>query len=91
MLVTLRIPKKNRTTAQSKRLLCQVIDQSTPGRYQLQSEYGVLRNTFSTGEPDSTSDTLSFTPKVVDPSKQVTLNFASRQERMNVGPGSEKV
>lgn len=79
--VTLRIPKKNRNAAQSKRLLCQILGESTTGRYQLQMEYGILRNTYPTSELDAPAQTVVFTPKVREMQKKVTLNFASQQAR----------
>ena len=81
MLVTLRIPKKNRTAGQNKRLLCHVLSQTTPGRYQLQSEHGVLSKTYPTGELDRTADTLEFSHKVPNPGQRITLNSASRLDR----------
>lgn len=90
-LVTLRIPKKNRAAGQNKRLLCRVLGQSTPGRYQLQSEHGILTNTYPTGELDQTASTLEFSLKVVDPTKKITLNFAARQDQSIAGRVSEKV
>ena len=81
MLITLRIPKKNRTAGQNKRLLCRVLSQSTPGRYQLQSEHGVLSKTYPTGELDRTANTLEFSLKVPNPGQRITLNSASQLDR----------
>lgn len=85
VLVSLRIPKKNRMAAQNTRLLCQVLGQTTAGQYELQTEYGILSSTFPAAELDLTSSTIEFTLKVLDPTKKITLNFASKQERLNVG------
>ena len=59
-LITLRIPKKNRTAAQNKRLICRVLGQNIPGQYELQTEFVVLNNTYPTGELDRASETLAF-------------------------------
>ena len=80
-LVTLRIPKQNRVAGQNKRLLCRVLSQSTPGRYHLQSEHGVLNTTYPTGELDRMATALSFSLKAVNPGKKITLNFASRLDQ----------
>ena len=80
-ITTLRIPKKNRTAVQNKRLVCRILDQAIPGQYRLQTEYGVLTNTYPAGEIDSTSGTLEFSVKVSDLEKKISLNFAAKQER----------
>lgn len=73
-LVTLRIPKKNRTATQNRRLVCRVLSQCNPGQYELQTAYPA-------GELDRTTGTLAFSMKVFDPEKKITLNFAAKQER----------
>lgn len=83
-LVTLRIPKKNRNATQNRRLLCQVLAEATPGRYKLQSEHGVLKNTYPAGEIDGAPQTVNFNPKVPAIVKEITLNYASRQDRIGV-------
>ena len=83
-LATLRIPKKNRTTAQNRRLLCRILAEVTPGRYRLETEYGTLKNTYPSSELDSISQTVDFNPKAAPAGKNITLNFASRQERVLV-------
>lgn len=80
-VVTLRIPPKNRTAAQNKRLVCRVLGQDIPGQYNLQTEHGVLSNTYPSGEIDATSGTLEFTIRVSNPEKKISLNFDAKQER----------
>lgn len=80
-LVTLRIPKKNRTATQNRRLVCRVLSQCNPGQSELQTAYGVLNNTYPAGELDRTTGTLAFSIQVSDPEKKITLNFAAKQER----------
>ena len=87
-LVTLRILKKNRTATQNRRLVCHVLGQSNPGQYELQTEYGVLNNTYPAGELDGTTGTLEFSIKVSNPKKKITLNFAAKQERAMAAPQS---
>ena len=83
-LVTLRIPKKNRNATQSRRLLCRILAQDTPGRYQLESEYGILLNTYPAGELDAISATVLFRFKAPATKKKITLNFAAHQVRINL-------
>lgn len=83
-LATLRIPKKNRTATQIRRLLCRILEEAKPGRYKLETEYGILKNTYPTGELDSVSQTVPFNQTVASAGKNITLNFASRQERSAV-------
>lgn len=45
-LITVRIPKKNRVAAQNRRLLSRVLAEGPPGRYSLQTEHGILKNTY---------------------------------------------
>ena len=83
-LVTLRIPKKNRNATQSRHLLCRILAQDTPGRYQLESEYGILQNTYPAGELDAISATVPFRLNAPATKKKITLNFASHQARISL-------
>ena len=50
-IVSLRIPKEDRsTTLDYPRLYACVLQQPHPGRYQLQTQYGILDRLFPTGE-----------------------------------------
>ena len=37
-IVTLRISKKNRNATQNRRLICRILAEPSPGRYQLETE-----------------------------------------------------
>ena len=49
-IVSLRIPKEDRGTLDYSRLYARVLQQPHPGRYQLQTQHGILDRLFPTGE-----------------------------------------
>lgn len=49
-IVALRIPKEDRGTLDLPRLYARVVDQPHEGRYQLQTQYGILDRLYPTGE-----------------------------------------
>jgi len=49
-IVALRIPKEDKGTLDLPRLYARVVDQPHEGRYQLQTQYGVLDWLYPTGE-----------------------------------------
>ena len=63
-IVTLRIPKKNRNAMQNRHLICRILAEPSPGRYQLETEYGTLKNTFPASELDTIAETVEFQVKV---------------------------
>ena len=48
-LVTVLIPKEDRSTLDHTRLYARVVDQPHPGRYQLQIEHGILDRLYPIG------------------------------------------
>ena len=74
-IVTLRIPKTNRNATQNRRLICRILAEASPGRYQLETEYGTLKNTFPASELDTIAETVEFQVKVPTMHRQITLNF----------------
>jgi len=48
-VVTILIPKEDRGTLDHPRLYARVVDQQHPGRYQLQTEHGILDRLYPTG------------------------------------------
>ena len=48
-VVTILIPKEDRGTLDHPRLYARVVDQPHPGRYQLQTEHGILDRLYPTG------------------------------------------
>ena len=80
-IVTLRIPKKNRNATQNRRLICRILAEPSPGHYQLETEYGTLKKTFPASELDTIAETVEFQVKVPTTQRQITLNYAAKQDR----------
>ena len=49
-IVSLRIPKEDQATLDYPRLYARILGQPHPGRYQLQTQYGILDRYYPTGE-----------------------------------------
>jgi len=49
-IVSLRIPQEDQSTLDYPRLYAWVLQQTHPGRYQLQTQHGILDRLFPTGE-----------------------------------------